>query len=128
MKVVIHFSQRLIVRSTGLLPMLYTPRELAKELGVPARTLREWVKRGMPHQRDEKGFIWIEGVEFAAWVTRIRKEKEKIVLGPDEAFCVRCQKPVKMLRPEESRQGKLLMRRGKCGICGGIVNRGGRSD
>ena len=36
-----------IVRAPGLLPMLYTPRELERELGVPARTIREWLDRGL---------------------------------------------------------------------------------
>jgi hypothetical protein len=53
-----------ITRAPGLLPMQYTLVELATELGLSARTLREWVSNTdltVPHQRDGRGHIWIEG-------------------------------------------------------------------
>ena len=46
------FPHSVITRSPGLLPMLYTPSELEEDLSVPARTVREWIKQGLPHQRD----------------------------------------------------------------------------
>jgi hypothetical protein len=36
-------SHTVIVRAPGLLPMLYTPSELERELRIPARTVREWL-------------------------------------------------------------------------------------
>jgi len=53
-----------IVRAPGLLPMLYKVKELAGELGISPRTIRKWARRGMPHQRDGKGHIWIDGKEL----------------------------------------------------------------
>jgi len=81
------FDQRVIVRAHGLLPMLYTPRELGEELGVPSRTIREWIKQGMPYQRDEKGFLWIKGSEFAQWVKQMRKGEPKIKLARRSLLC-----------------------------------------
>jgi hypothetical protein len=59
-------SHAVIVKAPGLLPMLYSPSELEEELGVPARTIRDWLKSGLPHERDAGGHIWINGQAFAA--------------------------------------------------------------
>jgi hypothetical protein len=39
-----------IVKASGLLPMLYTVSELAMELDIPGRTLRNWLANGAPRQ------------------------------------------------------------------------------
>jgi len=122
------FSHLVIMRAPGLLPMLYTPRELEEELGIPSFTLREWTKVGMPFQKDAQGHLWINGVEFAAWVEQIRKDKKRTKLAHDEAYCLHCKKPVKLLNPLVSHRGKLNLVQGKCPICGTTVNRGGRCD
>jgi excisionase family DNA binding protein len=59
-----------IVRAPGLLPMLYKVRELAQELETSRRTIRRWARRGMPHERDGRNHIWINGEEFAQWCNR----------------------------------------------------------
>jgi len=41
----IHLPRQVIVKAPGLLPMLYTVRELSEDLGMPERTLRDWLKR-----------------------------------------------------------------------------------
>ncbi len=41
-----------IVRAPGLLSMLYTPSELGKELGIPVSTIRDWIARDVPHERE----------------------------------------------------------------------------
>jgi hypothetical protein len=128
MNVVKHFNQRMISRSSGLLPMLYSPSELGHELGIPSRTLREWIKNGLPHKRDDKGFIWIHGVEFAAWVEQTRNAKSHIHMKRDEAFCLHCKQAVKIQDPKLSRRGKLTLMHGRCPTCGGAVSRGGRVD
>jgi len=38
-----------IVRAPDLLPMLCSPPELEAELGVPARTIRDWLGQGLPY-------------------------------------------------------------------------------
>lgn len=84
-----HFNHLVIMRAPGLLPMLYTPHKLEEELGIPALTIREWIKQGMPHERDERGHLWINGVEFAAWVEQVRTRKLSHHLAPDEAYCLK---------------------------------------
>jgi endogenous inhibitor of DNA gyrase (YacG/DUF329 family) len=49
-------------------------------------------------------------------------------LAHDEAYCLHCKKPVKLLNPLVSHRGKLNLVQGKCPICGTTVNRGGRCD
>jgi hypothetical protein len=63
-----------IVKAPGLLPMLYMVRELADELSMPERTLRDWLLHGAPHTRDRLGHIWINGQAFAAWVLSQRRK------------------------------------------------------
>jgi hypothetical protein len=123
-----HFSHGVIVRAPGLLPMLYTPRELEEELGIPSCTVRDWTKEGMPFQRDTYGHIWINGIEFAAWVERVRAAKKRVRLARDEAYCLHCKKPVKLIGPVVSLEGKMNRVQGKCPTCGSTINRGGRFD
>ncbi len=115
-----------IVRAPGLLPMLYTPGELEQELRVPARSIRKWLDRGLPHQRDDRSHIWIDGRELAAWVKAIGQPRPRSRLAEDEAYCFSCRQPVKLLNPLSTRRGKQLLRQGVCPICEHVIYRGGR--
>jgi len=107
--------------------MLYTLSELGDELGVPPHTLREWMTKGMPCQRDERDHIWVNGKEFAAWVNIVRRLKAGPKLQADEAYCFRCHKPVKLLARRTQIEGKHVLLRGTCPTCGCNINRGGRN-
>jgi hypothetical protein len=61
-----------IVRGPGLLPRLYTVSEMAAALGVPERTLRDWLEVGAPHDHDPHARIWIHGRKFATWIAEMR--------------------------------------------------------
>lgn len=115
-----------IVRAPGLLPMLYTPSELEQEFGVPARSIREWLDRGLPHQRDGRGHIWIEGRCFADWVKAWHESKPGKIMSDDEAYCFSCRHPVKLINPISTRRGKQLLRQGVCPVCEHVIYRGGR--
>ena len=95
-----------MVRTPGLLPMFHKLRELAEELGVPYRTLWEWLKFGLLHQTDARGHIWINGEDFNQRMTTNQK-KPRVRLAAREARCRSCG-PVKLLDPERiPAQGKL---------------------
>jgi len=64
---------QVIVQAPGLLPMLYTLREISTELGVPESTLRDWLDAGAPHHQDDRNHLWINGERFAAWVNPNRR-------------------------------------------------------
>lgn len=115
-----------IVRAPGLLPMLYTPPELEQELGVPARTIREWLAKGLSHQRDERGHILLDGRQVAAWVKTLGRSRADRRLEADEAYCVRCRRAVKWLNPTRDQRGQQIWWRGVCPNCGSAICRGGR--
>lgn len=126
----IHFPHCVIVRVPGLLPMLYKPAEIAEELGIPVRTLYDWILVGAPHQRDGGGHIWINGVQFYAWVDLHRKKiGEKRKLASNEAYCLRCNTQVQLINPiRQHMKGRLYLIKGICPQCGTTINRGDSDD
>lgn len=123
----IHVPHSVIVKSPGLLPMLYRVMELAQEFNIPERTLRDWLASGAPYSRDSKNRIWVNGTEFAAWVANQRKPKKASKLTDHQGFCFRCNQIVEIANPETVFiRGKLTNTRGSCPVCGCVINRGGR--
>lgn len=119
-----------IQKSGGLLPMLYKVREIAEELDLHERTLRDWLASGAPHIRDQRNHIWINGEEFSKWL-RIKRKKRKSPqkLQNNEAWCFRCKGPVPLVDPKIRKvKAKLINISGNCPECGCRINRGGRSD
>jgi hypothetical protein len=118
-----------IVKSTGLLPMFYTVRELAEEIAIPDRTLRDWLSHGAPHTRDRLRHIWIEGRAFAGWVQSLRRKSNGARMKKDEGYCMTCKRAVVMLNqiryPSASR---LIYIHGICPVCNGKVTRGAWND
>jgi hypothetical protein len=118
-----------IVRAPGLLPMLYKVHELADELSMPERTLRDWLYHGAPHTRDPLGHIWINGQEFGTWVSSQRKKAPGTRLQPGEGYCMNCNRIVMMLHPTyRPSSGKLVYIQGVCPHCSGKVSRGAHRD
>jgi hypothetical protein len=129
-KIKIHLSHSVIVKAPGLLPMLYKPSEIAGDLGIPNRTLYDWLDAGAPHQRDRSGHIWIIGVQFYEWVNQNRKKKEgKRKLSSGEAYCLRCNTAVQLINPVRQHvKGRLYLIKGICPQCGITINRGDSDD
>ena len=118
-----------IIKAPGLLPMLYTPREICEELGIAESTLRDWLQIDLPHQRDNRNRIWINGEEFARWVNNQRKPKVTNKLKEDEAYCLRCNQVSKLLSPQiQPIKGNLVLIKGTCANCGAVINRGAHRD
>lgn len=115
-----------IVRAPGLLPMLYRPSELAEELSVSAAVVRDWVEKGLPHQRDHRGHMWIDGRQAAEWVKVTRQKPAGSKLADDQAYCFRCCQAVELRDPTAQQHGKQMLLSGTCLQCGGIINRGSR--
>lgn len=118
-----------IIKAPGLLPMLYTPREICEELDIAESTLRDWLQIDVPHQRDNRNRIWINGEEFARWVNNQRKPKVTNKLKEDEAYCLRCNQVSKLLSPQiQPIKGNLVLIKGTCTNCGAVINRGAHRD
>ena len=120
---------KVIIKAPGLLPMLYTPREICDELDIAESTLRDWLQIDVPHQRDNRNRIWINGEEFARWVNNQRKPKVTNKLNEDEAYCLRCNQVSKLLSPQiQPIKGNLVLIKGTCANCGAVINRGAHRD
>lgn len=116
-----------IVKASGLLPMLYKVSEIADELQIPERTLRDWLSTDAPHQRDERNNLWVNGHLFAKWVQSKRKQKKPARLTDKQAYCLRCKQVVELTKSQiVPMQGKLINIKGTCPQCGCVINRGGR--
>lgn len=125
----IKLPHAVIVKAPGLLPMLYTVRELAYELSMPERTLRDWLLHGAPHTRDRLGHIWVNGQAFAAWVLSQRRKSPGARLRPGEGFCMVYNRIVVVLQPiRRPSTGRLVYIQGLCPNCNGKVTRGARRD
>ncbi|HEX9090994.1 MAG TPA: hypothetical protein VF831_05860 [Anaerolineales bacterium] len=124
----IKLPHAVIVKAPGLLPMLYTVRELANELSMPERTLRDWLVHSAPHTRDRLGHIWVDGKAFMAWVASQRKKATHARLQPGEGYCMVCNRAVKIVQPSRRPSvGRLVYIQGFCPHCNGKVSRGSRS-
>ena len=132
MEVRIHRTKlphNVIIKAPGLLPMLYTPREICEELDIAESTLRDWLQIDVPHQRDNRNRIWINGEDFARWVNNQRKPKVTNKLKEDEAYCLRCNQVSKLLSPQiQPIKGNLVLIKGTCANCGAVINRGAHRD
>ena len=132
MEVRIHRTKlphNVIIKAPGLLPMLFTPREICEELDIAESTLRDWLQIDVPHQRDNRNRIWINGEEFARWVNNQRKPKVTNKLNEDEAYCLRCNQVSKLLSPQiQPIKGNLVLIKGTCANCGAVINRGAHRD
>jgi len=121
-----------IVKAPGLLPMLYKVSELAADLSIPDRTLRDWLEAGAPHLRDHGGRIWVNGRDFSEWVEETRKNKHKSdrpKLNSDQAYCLRCNAIVQLIDPTRVHvKGRLYFIKGTCPHCGCRLNRGDSDD
>ena len=132
MEVRIHRTKlphNVIIKAPGLLPMLYTPRDICEELDIAESTLRDWLQIDVPHKRDNRNRIWINGEEFARWVNNQRKPEATNKLNEDEAYCLRCNQVSKLLSPQiQPIKGNLVLIKGTCANCGAVINRGAHRD
>ena len=115
------------LRARGLLDMDYRPSELARELGIDKQMIyRRLIPAGMPHRKDERGNIWLHGLSVAEWVIELSAPSAP-KMAQDEAYCLGCRKPVKLISPERFQSARNVMLKAKCPECDSIVNRGVKS-
>ncbi len=116
-----------IVKLGRLLNMMYKPSEIAEEIDVAQDTVyRSYLPAGLPHERDERGNVWIHGPAFVAWAKETiskRKDKRK-GLPDDHAWCMRCNQPVPLKNPTIRPINRYLeLLQDKCPTCRSTVNR-----
>ena len=112
---------RQLARLDRLLDMMYRPSELARELDLnPRQFYRAYIPLGCPHERDEKGRIWINGASFRDWARHVYRKGS---LGDNEAFCLTCKRPVPIEAPERRSKGNLTYLLSTCPFCGRRLTR-----
>ncbi len=63
----------------GLLNMMYSPRELAEEIGIDKNQIyRVYLPLNCPHERDQQGRILIHGITFRDWYGNLYKTLNSI--------------------------------------------------
>ncbi len=108
-------------RLVKLLDMMYSPSELADEIGFTKRQVyRVYILLGCPHIQDENRHLWINGKSFREWVKIIYKKQE---LKTNEAFCLTCKKAVPMVNKTRKQKNRLFYYQCTCTNCGRILNR-----
>jgi hypothetical protein len=108
--------------------MRYRPAELCQKLDVTDGDLHEWMRHGLPFERDARGHLWFDGRALAEWVEATRRSRQQRKLKPGEASCFRCQPAVPLINPTERRDGRHVLRTAECPHCQCTVNRGGFHD
>ena len=118
-----------ITKASWLLPMMYSTSELCFELDITRDFIQSWLEAGLPHQRDRRQHIWINGEECAAWIkTKHKAQKRKKILGSGQAFCFLCNKIITVSKPRIAIENSNRRLTGSCPDCGSSVNKGVRND
>jgi hypothetical protein len=108
-------------RVKGLLDMLYSPKELAEEVGFTIdQVYRVYVPGGCPNVRDEWGHILINGKTFKLW---FEENYKKHHLEEGQAFCLTCRKAVMMINPVRKQKDQLFYDICDCPNCGRKLTR-----
>jgi hypothetical protein len=99
-----------------LLDMLYTPAEIANELGFGKRQFyRVYIPAGCPHKREENGHLWINGTAFRQWYL---ERYPKVRIAENEVYCLTCKGPVPIFQPETRQKGTYVYQASTCPNCG----------
>jgi hypothetical protein len=100
----------------GLFDMMYSPSELAEELGFDKEQVYAvYIPSGCPHERDQRKHILINGKEFSDWYIKIYA---KVNLLPNQSFCKSCKKGVEIYKPKEHYKKGLTYILSECPNCG----------
>ena len=103
--------------------MLYTPGELALELGVTTAQLETYQTQGLPTYSGDPH--WFHGATVAAWFAAQPKAKPKR-MGEGQAYCLKCKCVVELHQPTVTRKYGVKMLVASCPHCASQVQRGVR--
>ncbi len=107
-------SQRNKVK--GLLNMMYSPRELAEEIGIDKNQIyRVYLPLECPNVKDQLGRILIHGLTFKSWYENLYK---KVKVEKNQGWCVSCKKVVEVTNPTRFTKGRLTYDLFVCSACG----------
>lgn len=99
--------------------LTYSILEAAEELGNSTATIRNWIKQGLPIQKDQRPFL-IFGSDLRGFIIRRRKAR-RFTLQDGELNCFSCKAGRLPLNgsvvyfPHTAKTGRLS---GVCSVCG----------
>ncbi|MFK5979539.1 MAG: helix-turn-helix domain-containing protein [Rhizobiaceae bacterium] len=100
--------------------LTYSIIEAAEELGVSIATIRNWIKKGLPIQKDQRPYL-IYGDDLREFIAQ-RREAKTFSLQDGELSCFTCNAGRRPLNgvvtytPQTIQTGRL---NGVCSVCGG---------
>lgn len=109
-----------------LLDMEYTTNELAEELGVTPKYVRDTMiaKHGAPFKQDKKGRVWLEGIKIRDWIEEAyNPNKNKVKLDENEFYCVKCREKRLTDHYNTIQKGGTIYKQSHCPICGTLMNK-----
>ncbi|KCV81860.1 hypothetical protein ATO10_10955 [Actibacterium atlanticum] len=101
----------------------YTIQEAADITGVSERTVRAWIKGGLPAMTQERPTL-IRGDTLIAFI-KAQRSARKTLVGPDQFFCLKCRdarKPASGLVDCEV-TGERAKLTAICGVCDTIMHK-----
>lgn len=108
-------------RLRKLFDMRYTPGELASEIGINVRQFyKVYIPAGCPHERNERGYLWINGKEFREWIAKTYQKK---IIGKNQAYCRTCDKAVDIVKPQKKVIKDTTYYLCDCPNCGRVISR-----
>jgi Helix-turn-helix domain len=93
----------------------YTIADVARILQVSRRTVRVWIKKGLPIIDRQRPFL-IHGSDLKEFLFS-RKQRRKSKCGPGEIFCVKCRVPKRPAGGMADYEPRSVMRGSLVGIC-----------
>ncbi len=102
----------------------YTVEEVALLLDVHKRTVRNWIKKGLP-VCDDKRPLLILGAELKQFLQLQRKENKR-KCKPSELYCLKCREPrlpdqsSLQFIEETSTKGRVIA---ACCVCNSLMNK-----
>ncbi len=100
--------------------LTYSIPEAAEELEISVATIRNWIKQGLPVQKDQRPYL-IYGCDLRDFITQKNKAR-KFTLQDGELNCFTCgagRTPLNgavVYVPQTTKTGRLT---GVCSVCGG---------
>jgi hypothetical protein len=102
----------------------YTIHELAARLGMHRKSVREWIRRGMPLIDTRRPYL-VHGRDAIEFL-KARRMQHKQACQPGQLYCVRCRSPqtpagdFAEYRSISATLGTLI---GICPVCGSAMHR-----
>jgi hypothetical protein len=126
----IRFTRSQMQRAKRLLHMKYKPSEIAEEIRCDVQSVyKTYIPAGCPHERDERGYLWIVGDQFRDWMVILQRDAVadgRVKLEEGQGYCVMCERAVDLQEVFEVKlvSPSLELVKGYCPECGAVVSRG----